>query len=558
MIGALDEQYVPLSLFADKPLRLDPIEYPNDLWNTQRANYELCWAYYKGYILNKKAGDRKTLLYPVKLNIVRSAVINHAAVLLGQFEEDSIVQFGLKTSEAITPETRKAVIKALNFLWASNDGDDSLLEQSLYQQIFGGCFWKIAWTPTRMKWPIRYFAIDPRAVYPVWDGNDYNRLVSIDVQYQVPRPTAVARYRVEMPITDTPEYVTVHEHWDEAEYFIRVDDRSGQWPDGSEMAGPNPWFDPIFQRTVIPYVYAPRIRVGDGIYGEPLPPGLMGPMTEINNNLAHLQEGLADSMHQQPWVKNRPKGTQGLTKSRNEWLDLGMGGYGNKDPEAGRLAGARLDQAAVDLVTDDMVRLAREHVNLPDVAWGRTDASIRSALTLKFMMWPTINLGMRYRKSTSTALKYLNYTALVMAFSKRKISENLNGVSSLGLEAVTEEMIEAVLLAHKTEWPPMLPDDRAELVNEVTQRLSGESPTISPETAIKRLDGSDELEEELNRIDQHREKMAEIASQKLEEQHELNMEATAGKEEAKAKAKPPKDQTNKAQAAGGRAKGTGK
>ena len=549
----VQEEYVPLSLFADKPLQLEPESYPNELWASQRANYDLCWSYYKGFVLNKRVGDKKALLYPVKLNIVRSAVINHAAVLLGQFEEDQIIQFGLKTNESIKDETRKAVIKATNLLWTINDGDNLMLEQSLMQQVFGGCFWKIAWTPTRAKWPIRHFTVDPRACFPVWDGDDYERLVSMDVEYQVPKPTAAIRYRVELPTTTVPEYSTVHEHWDEGSYFIKIDEQIGKWPDGSEMAGPNPFIDPVFDRPVIPYVYVPRLRAGD-FYGDPLPPGLMGPQNEINNNLAHLQEGLADAMHQQPWVRNRPKGTQGLMKPRNEWIDLGMGQYNQKEPAVGRLEGAKLDKPMIDLVTQDLIRLSREHVNLPDVAWGRTDASVRSALTLKFMMWPTINLGLRYRKHFSTGFKHMNYIAMVIAYSKRKLGESLNGVSSLGIDAVNPDMIEAILLGHKTEWPTMLPDDRAELVNEVVQRLSQQ--IISPETAIKRLDGSDELEEELNRIDEHRKKMDEIAQQKMQQQADLNMQVSDRKEQAKAK--PPKDRTNKAQAAGGRAKFGGK
>jgi hypothetical protein len=552
---AEQQQYVPLSIFADQPLRLSPEEYPNSEWSQQRANYEHCWAYYQGYVLNKTAGN-KQLLYPVRLNIVRSAVINHAAVLLGQFDDDNVVQFGIKDNPAINKDVKQNTTRALNMLWAVNDGDDTLLEQSLYQQVFGGCFWKIAWTPTRQKWPIRIFAVDPRAAFPIWDGDDLNRLISIDVHYQVPKPTAAARYRISYrengagPI-EPEEYVTVHEHWDEAEYFIKVDERIGQWPDGSEMAGPNPFHDPVLGTTIIPYVYTPRWRVGQGIYGEPLPPSLMGPQDEINNNLAHLNEGLADAMHQQPWVRNRPKGTQGLNKPRNEWVDLGMSQHGQHDPEAGRLPGAELNDAMIDLATEDLVRLAREHINLPDVAWGRTDASIRSALTLKYMMWPTINVGLRYRKHMATAFKWLNHHALVIAHSKRQFNQSLNGVTSLGIDAVTPQMIEAIIIGHKTMWAPMLPDDRAEKVNEIVQRISAE--IISPETAIRRLDGPDELEEELNRIDEHREKIAEKQLDMMEKQAKFNPQ-----NQGQGGDKKPSDRTNKAQAAGGRAKGSGK
>jgi hypothetical protein len=551
---------VPLSVFADNPLRLTPEDYPNIAWSEQTAHYDQMWSYYKGYVLNKKKNGVE--LYPVKLNIVRSTVINHAAVLLGQFSDDnSIIQFGVRNNPAIDKDTANKVTKASNMLWSINNGDETLLEQSLFQQVFGGCYWHVAWTPLRKKWPIRYFSIDPRACFPVWDGNDYNRLVSMDVYHQIPKPTAVARYRIDLfgnsgitaEVPGQPDYVSVHEHWDESEYFIKIDQQIGRWPDGTEMAGENPFLDPVLGHKVIPYIYIPRLRAGD-FYGDSLVPGLIGPQNEINNGLADLGEGLADAMHQQPWVRNRMKGIQGLDKkSRSEFIDLGMNQHGQDTPEVGRLEGAELTDPMIDLVTEEMIRMTREHSNMPDVAFGRTDASIRSALTLKYMMWPATNVGIRYRKSFSTGLKYLNYIAFVIAYSKRQLGSNINGVASLGIDAVNPEMIETVLVGQKTHWPPMLPDDRADLVNEIVQRISVE--LISPETAIRRLDGSDELEEELNRIDKHRQKLAEEATKRMEEQAPLNERTIAVKEEEKAKNKPPSDRTNRAQAAGGRAKG---
>ena len=541
---------IPLSIFVDNPLSLAPDDYPNVAWSEQHSHYDQMWSYYKGYILNKKQGNIE--LYPVKLNIVRTAVINHAAVLLGQFSDDQIVQFSIRNNPAIAKEQAAKVTRATNMLWQINNGDNSLLEQAILQQVFGGCFWQVAWNPTRRKWPIRFFTLDPRACFPVWDGNDYDRLVSMDVFYQVPRPTAVVRYRVDLSgatgfasdYPAQPDYVTIHEHWDETEYFIKVDQLIGKWPDGSPMQGDNPFFDPVFMHNVVPYVYVPRIRAGD-FFGESAVSGLTGPQNELNNNLAHLTEGLQDAMHPQPFVKDRQKGVSGLDKPRDQFIDLGMTSPGGRmSPEVGRMPAAELNDPMIDLVTDDLVALAREYNSMPSVAYGRTDASIRSALTLKYMMWPSINVGQHYRKHNSHGFKRLMYLAFVIAHSKRQISANLNGVGSLGIDAVTPDMIETQLLGHKTHWPPMLPDDRAELVNEMVQRI--EANIISPETAIRRLDGSDELEEEMNRIDEHRKKVAEAAQKTFEQQAAVKQQQN-----------PPGDRTNRAQAEGGRAKNDG-
>ncbi len=367
-------QVVPLALFADNPLRLAPEDHPNGYWSETHGNYNQWWAHYKGYTLNKKANGLD--LYPVKLNLVRPAVLNHAALLLGQFS-DRIVRFGVSNAFGVDEALSRTVTRDLNLQWHVNSGDMLLLEQALYQQIFGGMVWNVAWTPNRKRWPIRYFSVDPRAVFPVWDGNDYNRLVAVDVFHQVPRPTAIARYGVNPVLGRDREFVTIKEHWDENEFEITVDGEVGQWSDGAKMAGPNPFEDPVLGVKVIPYVYAPRIRVGE-FEGESLVPGLIGGLKELNNNLAHLNEGLADSMQQHRWVRGRTKGSQGLDQPRNAWLDLGLGQPGNPvEPEVGRLPGAELTEPMIDLMANKLPELIRENTNLPNVSYGRTEASVR-------------------------------------------------------------------------------------------------------------------------------------------------------------------------------------
>ncbi len=546
-VNGSSNQVVPLSVFADHTLNhLLPENWPNQAWSTNHQLYDLWWGHYQGYTLNEEEDGLE--IYPVKLNIIRPAVINHAAVQLGQFSDDEILTFSIRDNKVADIEVRDRAKQFMNVLWSVNDGDDLLLEQSIYTQVMGGCFWKIAWQPTRRTFPIRYFSVDPRACFPVWDSDDQHRLVSMDVMHQVPRPTAVARFgmKAEMfsEVPSEPEFVNIHDHWDENEYFIKIDGVTGVWPDGKEMQGPNPFFDPVLGKSLIPFVYAPRLRAGNW-YGDSMIPGMMGPQTEENNNLAHLMEGLADAMHQQPWVRNRPAGVQGMERDRRRFLNLGMAQPGaNREPEIGRLDGAEITPAMKDLVTEDLIRLARESNNMPNVAYGHTDASIRSALTLKYMMWPAINVGLRYRKHASTAFKWMNYAAMVVAYTANT-SGFLGNSLRLGVDNADEKMIEAVITAHRTHWPPMLPDDRTELVNEVVQRIASE--TISPHSAVRRLDGDDELEEELKRIKAHRETVQEA---------EVQMAETTAKAQADARAaqfqNQPSNRTNKKQAEGGR------
>jgi hypothetical protein len=117
----------------------------------------------------------------------------------------------------------------------------------------------------------------------------------------------------------------------------------------------------------------------------------------------------------------------------------------------------------------------------------------------------------------------------------------------------------------------MLPQDRNELVNEMVQRISAQ--IISRETAVRRLDGADELAEEMKRIEDditvQQEQQMELAEQQgdmADEQADKDLDRSKEQAEHKNKldiqrdkAKPkPKDRTTNAQAKGGRAKNSGK
>lgn len=483
---SISNEYVPISVFADGPLFLSPEEHPNGTWSEQHGNYNQWWAAYKGYNLNRKAGN--VLVYPFKLNLVRPAVHIHAAALLGQYDENRIVKFGI-SNDIENETTRRKTTDLINLLWRINNGDPTLVEQSIFQQIFGGFFYHQVWAPQNKAMPVRFYALDPRAVFPVWDGYDYNRIISVDIMQQIPKSVARSRYFAYQFGTEG-ETTNIHEHWDEYEYYIEIDGKIGTWPDGSKMSGPNPWADPITGRKIVPVTYAPRIRAGT-FYGDSLVPSLLGPQDVINDNIAHLSEGLADAMHQQPWIRNSPKGLQNVkSTSRTDWLNLGMSPFGGDPPEVGRLEGAKIDQSMVDMVMEEMLQLAREHIGAPNVAWGRTESSIRSALVLAFMMKPYADLGRIYRTNASVAIQANNYHLLVMLHQKRDfLPENLQ-VSSLALKAA--------YMHQRVKFAPILPQDRIDVVNEVVQRLGVNA--ISIERAVQRLDGDEDLQEEIRRI----------------------------------------------------------
>ncbi len=493
--GTNGAQSIRPELFADVPLTLGPEAYPNGIWSDVHANYNHHWSAYKGWVLNETSPDGQ-LVYPAGLNSIRPACVNHASVFLGQYA-DRILRFGVSTELGVDKEVAEQAGRAINLNWVANQADNLMLTQSLFQQILGGYFFKIDWQPVG-PWPLRYEVLDPRAVFPVWDGTDYERLICVDIIHQMTLPTAQARYRARITPEDSDPYqsVTIHEHWDENYFWVKVDGEYMKWADsGAEMNGPNPWQDPLTGRPFIPLVYTPRIRT-DSFFGESLVPSLLKPQLEQNNLVAHLIDGVADAMHQQPWVAGRPSGAKGLHRRVTEWLNLGMGQFGQSHPSVGRLPGARIEQSVVDFVMKQFTSLTRELGLLPDIAYGRNEASVRSALTLAMLFWPATSVAQRYRLHASTGARWLHYKMACMALTK--------GVKIYDV-VMTREICEAIFLGHKVTWPPMLPQDRAELMSEITNRISAK--LISPETAIERLDGPDAVADEIQKIDAYRQKL---------------------------------------------------
>lgn len=532
-------QTVPISVFSDNPIVIAPEDYPNGQWSAEHAAMNRYWALWKGYTLEEKTKDKKALLYPMKLNMVAPTVVGHSSMVIGQVRDGRIVKFGISTSDGVPKNIAEETGNFMNQLWAVNNGDSIFLEMALFQQIFGGTYIKSAWTPNRKKFQLRFFGADPRAVFPVWDGDDYDRLVAVDIVHQIPKPAAQARYNVNIDhVSGNIDYATVTEHWDENEYWITIEGKVARWKDGTEMKGKNPYIDPVLGHAIIPIVYIPRVRCGS-FWGDSIIPSIEGPQEEVNAAMAHLGDGLADAMHQQPWVKNRAKGKNGLHMNRNEWLDLGMTQLGTAEPEVGRLPGADITAPMVDLVTNQMIRVARQYIGMPGVAWGETDASIRSALTLAFMMKPMVDFGTHYRLNMYRGLKQMCYISAVMAYNKSRYLDN----------KISEGHIEAILTSHKTSLPTPLPLDRQEIVSEVAQRIA--TKTISRKQAIIKLDGVDGVEEQIAEIEAD-EKAAEEKAMKLAQQQSAINQPQPQKS---GKPKTPKDTSVSAQAKGGRNKG---
>ncbi len=529
------EQTVPVSLFADLPDAGLPDLFPNETWSDQRTKYDRYWYYYSGDVLKEHMGNQKDapLRYPAGLNFAKAACHNHAALLIGQpDDQNGLLRFGLVGE---SNQQKEKLLQRIASYWRVNKGDDKFLTQALNMMIFGGAFYRINIDVKRMH-PVSFTTIDPRAVFPVADTYDPDRIISVDIVTEMPVIAAMRRYHIKKP-NNAGEYVTVREHWDEDEFFVEVDGHFALWSDGTEMRGKNIYKDPITGHNIVPVVYIPRTRTND-FYGESVVEDVMSIQDEINTGASNIGDGVSESMHQQVWIRNRKNGIDGLDLDRSTIMDLGSSPLGGDPPELGRLDPVDIQPAAVDYVFDKFPKLARELIGLPDVSWGRNDGSVRSALTLHYMMYPSVNAGIKYRQHFAGGMRELLYKSAIISNVVNKVTTSA-GIT-IGQQQFTERNAIDIYEGLQIFWQPMLPQDRTDLVNEITQRIA--TNTISVETAIAKFDGENTAKDEVERI------KAEIKEGILRK---------PDTQDTKFGQKPdlPSDRTNKAQALGGREKG---
>ena len=144
---------------------------------------------------------------------------------------------------------------------------------------------------------------------------------------------------------------------------------------------------------------------------------------------------------------------------------------------------------------DGLKKELRMSMAIPPVAVGEDEGSQRSSLTLTTRMFPMKSHVLTERWLWTSPMVDLNRMALQMAMIKR-----VGELDGLDVARVTIT----------PNWAPMLPRDRAELVNELVQRAG--VGHIAPEDALERYEDIPlgEIEDAIKRIQEHQKWTAEL------------------------------------------------
>jgi hypothetical protein len=444
--------------------------WPLQFWSEMQTQFSKGWSLATGEAL--VAIDQATRMekYPLRINLWDFICDIHATMMVG---EEGLLPPRATFSGAGSRAAKRAATytELVSKVWRLSK--PSKLFTAFYQaQAFGGAVLAARIERDR-KIPVSIDLITPFYFYPVFDssGNILEYFIYKDLSHR----EALYRYGVTIPSTDQCRLI---EHWNPTEYSVKVNAQTAKFPDGTPMRGSNPF-------GMAPAVYIPHIRK-TRIYGDSQIIDLEKPVLEFNARAADVTRAVRDSVNAKHWGRNLTGNAEPVMVGPVKVHNLGSGLDRALLPEIFPFkAPENLDsiQEVVSWLWDLILHLAR----IPQVALGVDEGSQRSGQTLRARFWALRSHCSIERAYASSELDRLSVMII-------------NGLAAMRYPGTS---MDAEELEVTQDWSEMLPQDRAELVNEMVQRKA--TGLVSTITAVRKLGGYQDLDEELKEIESERE-----------------------------------------------------
>lgn len=464
----------------------DPTPNWSDLSNASPTT-RLTWAnettirnryrsYFDGTIFQTKvpvetdSGEEAPLMYPVGINLVKMLCTAMADSAFGEWDEH-VLSFEIPQDEDPSPANKSASLLANTIL--SNSKFNTLAwEMELDRNIYGGAPMRIAPDLTAPG-HIRWSRIMVNNFYPVFDPDDPDEIMEAYVVTGITREQARLKYGINPEGKANTDVLTRVEKWNRQEYTntiegIRID----------QFSGINPWH-------IVPFVYTPRLRTSH-VWGDSLAEDIIPVQDELNARIADVGDAVNYDTHPIKWSRNLQKAfiDKNFPVGPNVMWDLGKAIGSNPPPEVGILEAKNPVPPGTFEYIKFLYDWTRTSSFAPPIAFGEdTGGGQRSGITLELRMWPLIKAIRRGRSYLSESMKKALKISAIMLSQK--------SFSDVSTYAIDRLMKGALVPRYAT----IMPRDQAAIVDEVVKRFSTTPPTLSLETAVKKLgDGTAEVE----------------------------------------------------------------
>jgi len=428
--------------------------YPLAFWSQQHQLYSNYRYYADGWVFDEVV-DTETVpgasvpkRYPLAVNFIQTLCLIHSSALWGQYDEHP-----LNIQVNSNPLSELGII-------SQEQLDIALLQGSFDCQVDGGVFFQVR---THQDNNIVSIVERPASyVYPVWHPEDPDNLLEVILAFEIDAEQAKSAYGIRID----GDRVVYKEIWTPTSFEIVVGDSSLGQAD-----------NPL---GIVPFVYIPRLRSNNEFYGISLVRDLVGMQDEINLRMADLGDQVNYEAHAIKWVRNYSRGnpTADLPLSGDVVWDLGAAIGSDKDPEAGVLSGQALPNTSLEYVR--MIKeLLMNNAFVGPVDFGEDEGSQRSGATLHIRKEPVTRLARWGRVYWRNALnKILKIAINAQRIRKQEEISNNDSIS--------------------VTFAPLLPRDRADLINELVQ-LAG-IHGISIERILDKLGDVEDTDTEIANI----------------------------------------------------------
>lgn len=477
--------------------------YLQQLWALQRVRYELNWELYTGekwLETDERIPGDSQRKYRLGVNDVALACNMHAQLLFGEVRDsaDPLVSFKVspRRGQTVGDGVVETAQNYLDELWSESAARKNQFVAGLSSQVTGGVFWRVRYDLSNDSpfdlYPFKFEPIHSDYVFPVF-APGATRMNEVFVRYQIPKEVARAEWG--QWSNDWPDLVEYREHWTGARGGLPGTLAITVGTEGIRKeikAEKNPF-------GFVPFVYIPHIS-SNGFFGIPLAEwaGASDLAEEYNARLANTGDILQQNSYPFGVLKNHPTGKIAqpfrLWKGGPTIVNLGQGLPDGKPPEMDWFEAADISTGTMTYL-DGLKKELRMSMAIPPVAVGEDEGSQRSSLTLTTRMFPMKSHVLTERWLWGPAMEDLNRMALQMAIIKQ-----VGNLDALEVSKVTIT----------PNWAPMLPRDRAELVNELVQRAG--VGHIAPQDALERYEDIPlgEIENAYKRIQEAAEWTAEL------------------------------------------------
>lgn len=465
-------------------------------WNQQQIIYRDCWNYYTGLILqNSVANQNEELEWPLRVNLVKQAVLLHSLYLWGEYREGgTLVQYIVQPKRRKTedgkpleaPRARaKELEEQLNTFLRLSGAYSMFREQGRLYNAYGGVYLK-AMPDEESPTGITMAATPAEYCFPVWDPTDYRKLMRMHIARRIPVEAAEQQFGYKPGTQHQDVLVDYVETWTPDTYSIQVGtgtQRQDAVRDGKVLAGGYKCKHPVTGRKRLPWVYIPRFRTGR-FYGDPLPMSLLGIQDEYNTRLADTGDAISQITHPTRYSHDTsgPANEPLILPAGPEVYNAGRTMPGMEAPFIGDLESPQLTEGVLQF-NDGLLDLSRYISHISPVMVGLDEGSQRSGETLNIRAIPTVSTIDDYRAAWSEGLVELAEIYLMLSYGM-----DINGI--------TKEHFDHEI---NCQYNPILPKERqANVEEQVTLVGSG---LRSKKLALIRLGDVPDIDEELKEIE---------------------------------------------------------